>query len=67
MKYTRRSITLEKKFKEVDLTISKLGAELKVLREAEESLAGFTSGSKEFVQARVETRYRHVLLCCLIT
>lgn len=42
---------LEKKYKEVDLTISKLGAELKVLREAEESLAGFTSGSKEFVQA----------------
>jgi archaellum component FlaC len=42
---------LEKKYKEIDLTISKLGAELKVMREAEESLAGFTSGSKEFIQA----------------
>ncbi len=43
--------SLEKKFKEVDLAVSKLGAELKVIREAEESLAGFTTGSKEFIQA----------------
>ncbi len=43
--------TLERKYREVDLTISKLAAELKVMREAEESLAGFTTGSKEFIQA----------------
>ena len=42
---------LERKYKEIDLTVSKLNAELKVIRQAEESLAGFTSGSKEFVQA----------------
>ncbi len=56
---------LEKKYKEVDLAISKLGAELKVLREAEESLAGFTSGSKEFVQAargnRIQARFALLL------
>ncbi len=42
---------LERKYKEIDLAVSKLNAELKVIRQAEESLAGFTSGSKEFVQA----------------
>ncbi len=43
--------TLERKYREVDLTVSKLTAELKVMREAEESLTGFTTGSKEFIQA----------------
>jgi chromosome segregation protein len=43
--------SLERKYREVDLAISKLEAELKVMREAEESLAGFTTGSKEFIQA----------------
>lgn len=56
---TREKIeSLERKFKEVDLIISRLGAELKVIREAEESLAGFTSGSKEFIQAARSNQVR---------
>ena len=42
---------LDAKYKEIQFTLTKLNTELKVIREAEESLAGFTSGSKEFVQA----------------
>ncbi len=56
---------LERKFKEIDLAVSKLNAELKVIHQAEESLTGFTSGSKEFVQAarsnKVSAKYALLL------
>ena len=57
--------SLEQKHREVEVAVTKLEAELKVLKEAEESLAGFTSGSKEFVQAarssKVNARYALLL------
>ena len=56
---------LDSKYKEIQFALTKLNTELKVIREAEESLAGFTSGSKEFIQAarnhKVNAKYALLL------
>lgn len=42
---------IQQKIQKTEMAALKCAAELKILQEAEESLAGFTSGSKEFIQA----------------
>lgn len=56
---------LDKKHQDIQVALTKLNAELKVIQDAEESLAGFSSGSKEFVQAarnrRVDAKFALLL------
>ncbi len=55
-KLRERINLLEMQQKEADVAISKQQAQLKVIEQAEQSLAGFTTGSKEFVQAARESK-----------
>ena len=56
---------MEKKHQNVQVALTKLTAELRVIQDAEESMAGFTSGSKDFVQAarkqRVDAKFALLL------
>lgn len=64
--YSFEKITeLDKKHQEIQVALTKMNAELKVIQDAEESLTGFSSGSKEFVQAarsnRIDAKYALLL------